>query len=85
MPTITVSLSIEEAYALRDVAVRASDRDIESILGETHRHARAASEARYKLSTAIYSALGSPCGECGGPKSDHIANYYCPEYRARKW
>lgn len=85
MPEIKVKLSVEEAYALRDFAVRANDRDIEVILGETHRHAREACEARYKLATAIYSALGSPCGECGGPESDHVANYYCPEYRARKW
>lgn len=26
--------------------------------------------------------LGAPCAECGGPESDHQANYYCPEYRA---
>lgn len=34
---------------------------------------------------AIYSALGTPCGHCGGPESAHVSNYYCPEYRARKW
>lgn len=81
---ITVDLSPEEAYALRDFAVRASDREIETILGEGGRHVRYASEARFKLSTAIWSALGAPCAKCGGPESDHVANYYCPEYRAPK-
>lgn len=81
---ITVDLSSEEAYALRDFVVRANDREIEAILGEGGRHYRHACEARYKLSTAIWSALGAPCGECGGPESDHQANYYCPEYRAPK-
>jgi hypothetical protein len=81
---IIVDLSPEEAYALRDFVVRADDRAIMAILGEGGRHLRCASEARYKLSTAIWSALGAPCGECGGPKRDHVANYYCPEYRAPK-
>lgn len=81
---ITVNLSPEEAYALRDFVVRASDRDIETILSEGGRHLRHANEAIYKLSAAIWSALGAPCAECGGPESDHEANYYCPEYRAPK-
>lgn len=81
---ITVSLSPQEAYALRDFVVRANDREIETILGERGSHARYAGEARYKLSTAIWSDLGAPCGDCGAPESDHEANYYCPEYRAPK-